>query len=53
MACKTVEKLHQIQPYMWMTIAGGVADAQYLIGTLKMETNLYNIDNEKPMNVKS
>jgi len=29
-ASKTAEKLHAIQPYIWMTIAGGVADAQYL-----------------------
>jgi len=43
-ASKTAEKLHQIQPHVWMTIAGSVADAQYLIDIIKAETNLFQIE---------
>ena len=52
-ASKTAEKLNQIQPYLFMTIAGGVADAQYLIELLKAETNLYNLKKDKQISVKS
>lgn len=45
-ASKTAEKLHEIQPHLWMTIAGSVADAQYLIDILKAETTLYQLDKE-------
>ncbi|MHA1727816.1 MAG: proteasome subunit beta [Promethearchaeota archaeon] len=52
-ASKTAEKLHMIQPDIWMTIAGGVADAQYLIDLLRAETNLYNLKNKFKINVKA
>ena len=52
-ASKTAEKLHQIQDHLWMTIAGSVADAQYLIDVLKAETTLYQLNKEKPIKVKS
>lgn len=52
-ASKTARKLHEIQPYLWMTIAGGVADAQYLIEILKAETELYNMKNPKNISVKA
>ncbi|MHA1819509.1 MAG: proteasome subunit beta [Promethearchaeota archaeon] len=42
-ASKTAEKLHMIQPHIWMTIAGGVADAQYLIDFIRSETTLYQL----------
>ncbi|MHA1341138.1 MAG: proteasome subunit beta [Promethearchaeota archaeon] len=45
-ASKTAEKLHQIQPHLWMTIAGSVADAQYLIDIIKAETNLFQIQHK-------
>ena len=50
---KTAEKLHKIQEHLYMTIAGSVADAQYLIDVLKAETSLYQYKKEKPIKVKS
>ncbi|TFF69086.1 MAG: proteasome subunit beta [Promethearchaeota archaeon] len=50
---KTAEKLHKIQEHLYMTIAGTVADAQYLIDVLKAETSLYQYKKEKPIKVKS
>ena len=52
-ASKTSEKLHKIQEHLYMTIAGTVADAQYLIDVLKAETTLYQLKEEKPIRVKS
>jgi proteasome beta subunit len=52
-ASKTSEKLHKIQEHLYMTIAGGVADAQYLIDVLRAETKLYQLKEEKPIRVKS
>lgn len=52
-ASKTAQKIHEIQPYLYMTIAGGVADAQYLIELLKAETELYNMRNPKDISVKA
>ncbi|MCP4763721.1 MAG: proteasome subunit beta [archaeon] len=51
-ANKNAEKLHMIQPNIWMTIAGGVADAQYLIDLLRAETNIYNLKGPSPITVK-
>jgi 20S proteasome alpha/beta subunit len=39
-ASKTAEKLHMIQEHLYMTIAGGVADAQYLIDVLRADSYL-------------
>ncbi len=52
-ASKTAEKLHMIQEHLYMTIAGGVADAQYLIDVLRAETSLYQLKREKLIKVKS
>jgi proteasome beta subunit len=52
-ASKTAEKLHKIQDHLYMTIAGTVADAQYLIDVLKAETTLYQLKEEKPIKIKS
>lgn len=52
-ASKTAEKLHMIQPHLGMTIAGSVADAQYLIDILKAETSLYQLNKEQPIPIKS
>jgi len=52
-ASKTSEKLHKIQEHLYMTIAGGVADALYLVDILKAETTLYQLKQEKPIKVKA
>ena len=52
-ASKTSEKLHKIQEHLYMTIAGTVADAQYLIDVLRAETTLYHLKEEKTIKVKS
>jgi proteasome beta subunit len=52
-ASKTAEKLHKIQDHLYMTIAGSVADAQYLVEILKAETSIYQLEKEKPIPVKA
>ena len=53
-ASKTAEKLHKIQDHLWMTIAGGVADALYLVDILRAETTIYQLaHDDKPILVKS
>jgi len=52
-ASKTAEKLHMIQEHLYITIAGGVADAQYLIDVLRAETTLYQLKEERPIKIKS
>jgi len=52
-ASKTSKKLHRIQDHLWMTIAGSVADAQYLVDIIRAETSLYQLEREKPILVKS
>ncbi len=52
-ASKTAEKLHRIQDHLWMTIAGSVADAQYLIDILKAEASIYQLKEEKPIPIKT
>ena len=52
-ASKTAEKIHIIQPHMGMTIAGSVADAQYLIDILKANTSIYQLEKEKPIPIKA
>ena len=44
-ADKHAQKLHKITDYMYMTIAGGVADAQYLIELLRAEMKIYTLRN--------
>ncbi|MEJ2252276.1 MAG: proteasome subunit beta [Candidatus Lokiarchaeota archaeon] len=50
---KTAKKLHKIQDHLWMTIAGSVADAQYLVEVLRAETSIYQLEMEKKIRVKS
>jgi len=52
-ASKTADKLHKIQEHLYMTIAGGVADAMYLVDVLRAETALYQLKEEEPIKVKS
>ncbi|MFX1365731.1 MAG: proteasome subunit beta [Promethearchaeota archaeon] len=53
-ASKTAEKVHKLQEHLWMTIAGGVADALYLVDILRAETTIYQLAHDnKPILVKS
>ncbi len=52
-ASKTAEKLHKIQDHAWITIAGGVADAQYLVEVLRAETSIYQLEKDKPIPIKA
>lgn len=50
-ANKNAKKLHKVQPYIFITIAGGVADAIYLIDLLKAETEIYNNRNDTKIGI--
>ncbi len=52
-ASKTAEKLLKIQEHVFISIAGSVADAQYLVDILRAETTLYQLDKEKPIPIKT
>jgi proteasome beta subunit len=52
-ASKTAEKLHKIQDHLYMTIAGSVADAQYLVDILRAETSIYQLKREKIISIKA
>ncbi|MHA1931777.1 MAG: proteasome subunit beta [Promethearchaeota archaeon] len=53
-ASKTSEKVYRIQDHLWMTTAGGVADAQYLVDVLRAETTIYQLGHDNlPIQVKS
>jgi proteasome beta subunit len=52
-ASKTAEKLHKIQDHLFLTIAGSVADAQYLVDILRAEATIYQLQKEKSIPVKS
>ncbi|MBN1215945.1 MAG: archaeal proteasome endopeptidase complex subunit beta [Candidatus Lokiarchaeota archaeon] len=52
-ASKTAEKVHKIQDHLWMTIAGSVADAQYLIELLRAQTTLFQLERKKSIPVKT
>ena len=42
-ASKIAKKLHKIQEHLWMTIAGSVADAQYLIDVIRAQSTIYQL----------
>jgi len=46
-ASKTADKIHPISKSIAMTIAGSVADAQYLIDLMNAEARLYELKNGK------
>jgi proteasome beta subunit len=51
---KNTEKVQRIQEHLWITIAGGVADALYLVDVMKAETSIYQLAHDnKPIKVKS
>ncbi len=47
------KKMYMIDKHVGVTIAGTVADAQNLIDTLKYYANLYRLENEAPIPIKS
>lgn len=50
-ANKDVRKILPIQDHIWITTAGGVADAQKLVRMMQVETNLYQIERDKTIKV--
>jgi proteasome beta subunit len=48
---RDVDKIHQIDDTLGVTIAGGVGDAQTLVRYLKFEAQLYKMNYAKPMSV--
>lgn len=42
-------KIHKIDDNLAMTIAGGVGDAEYLVKLVKMQNELYRMNESKPM----
>ena len=42
-------KIYKIDDNLGMTIAGGVGDAEYLVKVIKMQSELYKMDESKPM----
>ena len=47
------KKVHMIDDHVGVTIAGTVAEAQSMIDTLKYYANLYKLENQRPIPVKS
>jgi len=52
-AHKAVKKIQKIADHLGVTIAGGVADAQTVVDTLRYYSNIFKLENEKPIPVKS
>lgn len=52
-ANKNARKLLRIQDHIFITIAGSVADAQYLVELLKAETEIYNLRNKRKIGVSA
>ena len=51
---KNTEKIQKIQDHLWITIAGGVADALYLVDVLRAETTLFQLNHDgKPIKINS
>jgi proteasome beta subunit len=52
-ADKHVMKIQNVDKHLGMTIAGGVADAQNLVDTMRYNANLYRISNKRIIPVQS
>ena len=52
-ADRRVMKIQKVDNHLGMTIAGGVADAQNLVDTMRYNANLYRINNKRIIPVKS
>ena len=52
-ANKEVKKIFKVQDHIGITTAGSVADAQTLVRVMQVETNLYQIEREREIQVKA
>ncbi|NOJ30316.1 MAG: proteasome endopeptidase complex, archaeal, beta subunit [Nitrososphaeraceae archaeon] len=52
-ADRNVMKIQRVDNHLGMTIAGGVADAQNLVDTMRYQANIYRISNKKLMPVSA
>jgi proteasome beta subunit len=52
-ADRHVMKIQKVDGHLAMTIAGGVADAQNLVDTMRYNANIFKLANREPMPVKS
>lgn len=52
-ASQDAQKIHQVDEYLGMTIAGVVGDAQALIRYIKAELKLYELNESRKMSVES
>nr|MDO8112139.1 proteasome subunit beta [Candidatus Sigynarchaeota archaeon] len=52
-ASKTADKIHKVSSNVAMTIAGSVADAQYLIDLMAAESKLYELQNGRKIAVNT
>jgi len=52
-ADRHVMKIQKVDNHLAMTIAGGVADAQNLVDTMRYNSNIYRFQSKEPIPVKS
>ncbi len=52
-ADRHVMKIQKVDQHLAMTIAGGVADAQNLVDTMRYNANIYRFQSKQPLPVKS
>ncbi len=52
-AHKAVKKVEKIADHIGVTIAGGVADAQSVVDSLRYYANIYKLEKRKPIPVKA
>jgi len=52
-AHKKAKKIHKIDDHLAMTIAGGMADAQWVVDVLRANAHLYRLEHARPMPVRS
>src|SRR5574342_1325664 len=52
-ADKKVMKIQKVDNHLGMTIAGGVADAQNLVDTMRYNANIYRLQNKERRPIKS
>lgn len=52
-AHRAVKKIQKIGDHLAMTIAGGVADAQSVVDSIRYYANIYKLEKRKPMPIKA
>ncbi|OLS14536.1 MAG: proteasome endopeptidase complex subunit beta [Promethearchaeota archaeon CR_4] len=52
-ANRQAQKVNRLLDHIWMTIAGGVADAQYLIDIMRAEAQLFEMKRKRKIPVKA